>query len=258
MNNLQDYGFRGKKFQQERITPPYCQFFNENDEKYGLAITSANANAARFTPSSDWLPIKHQFRDGTDDILQVTNIPRMVVLNRSIIMMNRNQEIIPYDKTRKKDGFAPFSYVIVWFLDHNNQPLSELPFRLKCSGFAGYTFLQHYNYANNDESFCQKFLRTYKHLTQDRAINKNEIFYAHAIYCARLSRRQVESSENGQRNKAVITTNFINPTEDNFGSLIIKNQSPVSLRIQELIETTKSWLKTEIAVPQKEEATESH
>jgi hypothetical protein len=26
---------------------------------------------------------------------------------------------------------------VVWFLDNNNKPLSQLPFRLKCSGYSG-------------------------------------------------------------------------------------------------------------------------
>ncbi|MEN9518299.1 MAG: hypothetical protein RLZZ381_887 [Cyanobacteriota bacterium] len=42
-----------------------------------------------------------------------------------------------------------------------------------------------------------------------------------------------------------MTDSFLEPTESNFGSLIIKNGSGVSNKIKELIETTKSWLKIE-------------
>ena len=42
-----------------------------------------------------------------------------------------------------------------------------------------------------------------------------------------------------------MTDSFVEPNKDNFGSLIIKNGSPTSDKIKELIETTSSWLKTE-------------
>jgi hypothetical protein len=134
---------------------------------------------------------------------------------------------------------------MVWFLDDNNKPLSELPFRLKCSGFSGLTFLQHYSYYNVNDCFCKQFLTTYKSLTSDRAIDKNEVFYAHGVYQPTFARKKVTSNVNGQSSFAVMTDGFVQPTSDNFASLIIKNGGEVSIKIKQLIQTTKPWLKTE-------------
>jgi hypothetical protein len=68
-----------------------------------------------------------------------------------------------------------------------------------------------------------------------------------------LIRKKVTSSTNAQSSLAVMTDGFvlkdtashIEPTPDNFASLIIKNGSDVSIKIKQLIERTKSWLKTE-------------
>ena len=50
-----------------------------------------------------------------------------------------------------------------------------------------------------------------------------------------------------------MTDSFIEPTKDNFASLIIKNGSIVSNQIKEFIETTKPWLKTESVEPERDE-----
>ncbi|NJO98916.1 MAG: hypothetical protein HC764_25390 [Pleurocapsa sp. CRU_1_2] len=85
----------------------------------------------------------------------------------------------------------------------------------------------------------------YKSLTSDRAIEKNELFYAHAVYQPQLVRAKVTSSLNGQSNLAVLTNGFVEPNPTNFASMIIKNGSEVSDRLKDLIETTASWLQTE-------------
>jgi hypothetical protein len=169
----------------------------------------------------------------------------MVVINRSIAMMSDGAKTVPYDRKLKERDYSAFSYVVVWLLDQSNQPLSTLPFRLRCSGYAGTTLLKNYQYYNNPNSFTKKFLEVYKSLTGDRSINKNETFYAHGVYCPNLVRERVTSSYNGQSSFAVVVNNFIQPTPQNFGSLIIKNGSKVSNQIKEYQETTKSWLKGE-------------
>ncbi|MGL5833982.1 MAG: DUF5895 domain-containing protein [Waterburya sp.] len=246
MNNYQDFGFNGDEFLGELTTVPYCQFLNASSQKFGIAITPANAELAKFKIIDSWQPIEHEFSDGTNEILLVTQQPRLLILNRSKPLMSKNLETIAYSKTKfAEGGYKAFSYVVVWFLDSNNQPISELPFRLKCSGYAGLTFLKNYSYYNNPNSFCKKFLQTYKNLTADRAIDKNDIFYAHAVYQPIFTRTKATSSINGQSSFAVVTDSFLEPTEANFGSLIIKNGSEVSTKIKKLIETTKSWLKIE-------------
>lgn len=246
MNNYQDFGFNGEEFRGEIDTPPYCQFLNASNSAFGLAITPANAELAQFKPTDGWTTIDHEFADGTQETLLVTKQPRMVVINRSIAMMSDGSKTIPYDKKLRETGdYSAFSYVVVWLLDQSNQPLSTLPFRLRCSGYAGTTLLKNYQYYNNPNSFTKKFLEVYKSLTGDRSINKNETFYAHGVYCPNLVRERVTSSYNGQSSFAVVVNNFIQPTPQNFGSLIIKNGSKVSNQIKEYQETTKSWLKGE-------------
>lgn len=251
MNNYQDFGFNSNEFLGELTTIPYCQFLNASSKNYGLAITSANAELAKLKLTDGWKPIEHEFADGTNETLLVTQQPRLLILNRSQPLMIGDTQIMPYNKTQfAEGGFKAFSYAVVWFLDQNNQPISELPFRLKCSGYAGLTFLKNYSYYNNPNSFCKKFLQVYKTLTGDRAIDKNEVFYAHAVYQPILTRQKATSSINGQSSFAVMTDRFLEPNRSNFASLIVKNGSSVSNKIKELIETTKPWLETELVHPQ--------
>ena len=174
----------------------------------------------------------------------------MLFLNRSQLLMSNGTQIIPYNKAKSEEGYKAFSYAVVWFLNNNNQPISELPFRLKCSGFSGVTFLQNYSYYNRTKCFCKKFLDVYKLLTGDRAIDKNDVFYGHAVYQPQLVRQKATSSVNGQNSFTVMTNSFVQPTKDSFGELIIKNGSPVGNKIKELIKSTKSWLELELLDPQ--------
>ena len=136
-NNI-DFGFGGDEFLGETKIIPYCQFIISSTKDFGIAITSTNAELAKFELIDNWQPIEHQFSDGTNETLLITRTPRMLVLNRSRPLMANEFEIIPYDKA-KVEGYKAFSYAVVWFLDENNQPISELPFRLKCSGYSGIT-----------------------------------------------------------------------------------------------------------------------
>ncbi|HEY9768182.1 MAG TPA: DUF5895 domain-containing protein, partial [Coleofasciculaceae cyanobacterium] len=190
MSNYQDFGFNSDEFRGGITTVPYCQFLNATSQKYGIAITPSNAQLAGFKPVDSWKAIEHEFSDGTNEILLVSQQPKLLVLNRSQPLMSDGITTMPYSKVKNAaGGFKAFSYVVVWFLDNNNEPLSGLPFRLKCSGYAGLTFLKNYSYYNNPLSFSKKFLNVYKSLTGDRAIDKNEVFYAHAVYQPNLVRQ---------------------------------------------------------------------
>ena len=251
MTNYQDFGFNSEEFLGKLTNIPYCQFLNASSKNYGMAITPSNAELANFQLVDSWKPIEHEFSDGTNETLLLNNKPRLLVINRSLPLMSNEAEIIPYNKEKFQSGeYKAFSYVVVWFVDENNQPLSELPFRLKCSGYAGLTFLKNYSYYNNASSFCKKFLQVYKNLTGDRAIDKNELFYAHGVYQPTLTRQKATSTINGQSSFAVMTNSFLEPNNGNFGSLIIKNGSETSNKIKEYIETTKSWLQIESVTPE--------
>ena len=241
--NTIDFGFTSDQFNAEPTSVPYAQFLNASSTKFGLAITSTNAELAGFQLIDTWKAIEHEFADGSDEILLLSDNPRLLVLNRSRPMMSNGIETVAYDKTKfNQGGYKAFSYCVVWFLDDKNQPISELPFRLKCSGFAGFTFLQNYSYYNRTNSFCEQFLRVYQNFSGDRAGAKNSLFYAHAVYQPHLTRQQVTSSHNAQSSFAVVTNGFTEPTCDNFANLIIPNGSLTSKRIKELTETTLPWL----------------
>lgn len=79
-------------------------------------------------------------------------------------------------------------------------------------------------------------------MTNDPASEKNNIFYAHAVYQPKLVREKVTSSRNNQSSFAVVTHSFIEPTLQNFSQLIIKNNSELSVKIKEFVETTLPWL----------------
>jgi Family of unknown function (DUF5895) len=245
-NNLDfDFGFDSEEFTGSASSIPYAQFLNSSASVFGLAITKANVELADFKPSSAYKVVDHQFDDGTPETLCTTTDPRMVIINRSEpLMSNKENKTIPYDKATYQEGdWKAFSYAVIWLLDENNEPLSEMPFRLKCSGFAGITFLKNYSYYSNPDSFTKKFLAIYKQLTGDRTINKNDVFYAHAVYQIELVREKATSSFNGQSSMAVQTKSFVEPTKENFGSLIIRNGSPLSEKIKTAIKETKEWLK---------------
>ncbi len=245
MNNNLDFGFDSEEFTGSANSIPYAQFLNGSASVFGLAVTKANVELADFKPSNAYKVVDHQFDDGTPETLCITTNPRMVIINRSEpLMSNEENKTVPYDKTTYQEGgWKAFSYTVVWLLDENNEPLSEMPFRLKCSGFAGITFLKNYSYYSNPDSFTKKFLAIYRELTSDRAINKNDVFYAHAVYQIELVREKATSSFNGKSSMAVQTKGFVEPTKENFGSLIIRNGSPLSEKIKTAIEETKEWLK---------------
>ncbi|MEM6613947.1 MAG: DUF5895 domain-containing protein [Cyanobacteria bacterium P01_C01_bin.72] len=247
-SNNNNFGFDSEEYLGQLNTVPYCQFLNASSSKYGIAITSQNAELAELELIDSWSLIEHQFGDGTNETLFVTQEPKILVLNRSQPMMSNEVETIPYNKAKYTQGqgsYKAFSYLVVWFLNETNQPISNLPFRLRCSGFAGLTFLQNYDYYNCPNSFCKQFLGVYKSLTGDRAISKSNVFYAHAIYQPQFIRQRVTSGTNGQSSFAVTTESFTVPSNENFGQMIIRNGSPTSDRIKELIVSTKSWLKDE-------------
>lgn len=243
MTNTIDFGFSSTEFLGNLTTVPYCQFLNASATKFGLAITNANALNAEFELTDGWEIIKHEFDDGTQETLFVTKQPSLLILNRSKPLMQDENGTIPFDKALFSCGnYKAFSYVVCWFLDKNNRAISTLPFRLKCSGYAGTTFLKNYSYYNNPNSFSKQFLATYKTLTNDPASEKNNIFYAHAVYQPKLVREKVTSSRNHQSSFAILTNSFTEPTLQNFGQLIIKNGSELSVKIKEFVETTLPWL----------------
>lgn len=259
MNQALDFGFGGDEFKSDAKVIPYAQFLNGSSTIYGFAITQANAEMTGFEPTPDWEFIDYEFVNGDLDKLYITKSPRVLCINRSRPLMQSkdpgNSKIMPYEKEIfNADEYKAFSYMVIWPVDANNQLLSESPLRLKCSGYAGISFLKNFDYYNNNDSFCRNFLQTYKNLTSDRAINKNDVFYAHGVYQPNLVRQKVTSSYNGQSSFAVVADSFLVPDTSNFASLIVRNGSDVSDRIKQQIEDTKSWV--DISEPEEPTADE--
>jgi hypothetical protein len=239
-----DFGFNSEEFEGEVVSVPYAQFLNGSDTVFGLAISKSNAELAEFSGEGYQL-IDHRFTDGTEVQMYICQTPRMVIINRSEPLMSNESETIPYDKIKYQEGdWKAFSYIVFWPVNAKNQPLSQMPFRIRCSGFAGITFLKNYSYYSNPDSFVRKFLAIYKALTGDRQIEKNEVFYAHAVYQIGLIREMAKSTHNNKSSMAVKTDSFLEPTKENFASLIIRNGSEFSDQIKSAIEETKAWLKT--------------
>ena len=46
MDNQLDFGFSSEEFLGDLTTVPYCQFLNAGSQKFGLAVTSSNAELA--------------------------------------------------------------------------------------------------------------------------------------------------------------------------------------------------------------------
>ncbi len=89
MNNSSiDFGFDTDEFVGEITTVPYSQFLNASSKNYGLAITSANAELAKFELTDGWEPVEHEFSDSSNETLLVTKQPRLLVLNRSQPLMS--------------------------------------------------------------------------------------------------------------------------------------------------------------------------
>ncbi len=200
------------------------------------------AEAAGFTPDDSWEIVPYQFHNGKEETLFIGQTPRLVILNRSGPLMSKDGEVIKYDVSKKGLGWKSFSYAIVFFLDENNQLLSQIPFRLKCTGQAGFSFIKHYSYYENSNNFTQQFLKIYQQLTGDRH-PKNQLFFSHAVYVPKMVKGMAVSRNNGQSSPACLTEGFLEPTLENFTSLIIRNGSEVSSQIKDAIESTKNWIK---------------
>ena len=244
-----DFGFNTTDYDSTAIRVPYAQFLNNSTKNSGLAITSQNVEMINLDVEKaltcGWQSVDHEFSDGTVDTLLFIKNPKMVIINKSTTYMANDQETIEFDKDkyRSGDGYKAFTYLIILLLDDDNNPLADSPVRLKCSGISGLTFNQHYSYWNKSDSFCNTLLAAYKEVTGDRAINKNEVFYAHGVYQPLLERKKVSSSNDASlSSNTVVTVDYATPDKTNLGKFIIKNGSPVSDRIKEFMETTKDWI----------------
>ncbi len=240
-----DFGFNSSEFESEREIIPIAQFLNPvRTSNWGIAIKINLATAANFNADDSWKIVKHQFSDGKNETLLLCQSPRLVVLHRSGALMSKDEEIIKYDASKQGTAWKSFSYAIVFFLDKNNQPLSQIPLRLKCVGQAGISFIKHYNHYNNSQSFTQKFFQVYQELTGD-CTPKNQVFFSHAVYVPNLVKGLAKSRSSELCSPACLTEGFLEPTTDNFTSLIIKNGSPVSTQIKQARADTEHWISLE-------------
>lgn len=225
-------------------TPPYCQFIRGSTHKFGLGIDLLNAQKAGFKANRAWRQTTHEFGSGNEEQIFLTRQPRMLVLNRSVTMMSDNgRDIYLYDHEHCR-GYKAFSYWIVWFVDANNQPLSRLPFRLKCTGYQGTSLIKLYDHPQEENTFCDRFLEIYRSLARNPQVNDEALLLAHAVYQPNLVRELRASRINSQnKSMTVQAKDFVVPTRENFGSLLIKNGSTLSQWIVKFMMDTKPWLR---------------
>lgn len=116
---------------------PYAQFLNPiKHTLFGIGIKKDQGDLAQFTPDQSWKLETAMIGDNQQEIYYCTT-PRLLILAQSDVMMSNGYEIIKYDRTQKEEGFSPLSYMVFWPVDKDNNPLSNLPFRIKTSSMAG-------------------------------------------------------------------------------------------------------------------------
>ena len=248
MNKTQDYGFNSDEFLGTLAHIPYAQFLNASNSTYGLAVTQPNAEASDLNIDKEyWRYHEHEFSNSEKVNTFIAIKPRVLILHRSNPFYKTvDDNIYKYNPSLKKvkEGKA-FSYLVVWFLDKNNNPLSKMPFRLLCKGYSGISFIKQYDYHDNSKSFCRQLLNVYKKATGDQKQELNEIFYAHAVYEPLLERKKVTSSYVNQSSYAVVTTSFDQPTIETLPNILIKYGTNMSQRILEARLLSKNWLNIE-------------
>ncbi len=263
-----DFGFNSEEFKGSIETIPYAQFINPvRSSNWGIGIKTDIAEMADFNIIKGWDIVEHEFDDGNKTNLIISQSPRVLVLHRSPALMASGKIVKPYnrefyteanEKARNDDEkWKAFSYLVVFFVDENNNLLSETPFRLRCSGQAGASFTKNYSNWNNQQSFCYTFLKVYQQLTGDRTA-KNQLFYSHCVYVPTLAKDKAVHGITGKSSWACLTKGFLEPTEKNIKSLIILNNSETSQKIKESIELSKDWFRLNpVEVEQTSEETPS-
>ena len=249
-NNF-DLGFATEEFRGTQQIIPYAQFLNPyKSPSWGIAIKKNQAEIAGFVPDRTWIKTEHKFK-GSDqtETLYLSQEPRLLFLNRSrLVKSSPEGKISLYnhatDYNLSKD-WKKFSYAVVWFVGEEKTPLSDLPFRLRISGQAGMSFINHYRKNNGAGCFCDEFFKLYKELNPaDRDNAKNDLFWAHAIYVPKLAEKEAKSKLTGESSEVCMTVGFLKPTKNNFLDLIIskKANQELSDRILEQVERTKGWV----------------
>jgi len=226
---------------------PYAQFINPSgpdSEVWGIGIKKGSADLAGFKPDENWQLISHQFGESAySEELYISSTPRVIVLNQGkLLMQSKNGgKYFEFDPDlREKGGFEKvFSYVVIWFVGENNEPLSDKPFRLRCSGKPGGSFRQNF-YSGNPKCFAKMFLNLYQDLSEDKT-PKNWLFFAHTIYQPKIEIEEI-TLQNKSKVYVATTKSFVEPSLDNFVDIAIANGCDLSMKIREAMATSESWL----------------
>lgn len=248
MNNYLDFGFNSDEFLGKLNYIPYAQFMNASKDNYGLAITETNAQITDLNIDDQYFRLcQHEFTNSDKANIFIAIRPRILVLHRSQpYYRGEDDNVYKYSALIKKSlpGKA-FSYVVIWLLDKENKPLSKMPLRLLCKGYAGLSFNRQFDYYDNKQSFCTQLLSVYKQATNDQKQQLNNMFYAHAVYEPLFERKKVTSQEVNQSSYAVVTTSFEQPTLQNIKNILIPYNSEVSKLIQSAMELSSDWINLE-------------
>jgi len=226
------FGFENEATVESSIIP-VAQFFNPSySNNMGLGITEENAQKANFKPDETFELVDHVF-GGSDTPTKVylTKTPRLLVLTRQKgLFMQRNEEKAPLEKfdskVFKKPEYKAWGYRSILFIDKNNQPLSEIPFRLKLGGCAGQSFRHNFDYGGN---FCDGptlFAYLFSEFKkQTKRVQEPVSFRSHMIFEPIFEKKKVGDK---QKNWACVTTGYKKyPLQE---GLISRDEKIVSLR----------------------------
>lgn len=138
------FSYQGTGLEDNISIVPFAQILNPVKHPFvGMGIKKDQADLAGFKPVKGWELNKIMMGDDQQECYICTS-PRLIILSRSELLMVRESEIIKYDATRKEEGFKALSYAVVMFLDEKNNPISDLPFRVKTTKTAGKSFRDNY------------------------------------------------------------------------------------------------------------------
>lgn len=139
------FSYQGTGLEDNISIVPYAQILNPIKHSFiGIGIKKDQAELAGFKPSKGWELNKLMIGEDQQECYTCAS-PRLIILSRSELLMSRESEIIKYDPLKKDEGFKALSYIVVMFLDEKNNPISDLPFRLKTSSMAGKSLRDNYS-----------------------------------------------------------------------------------------------------------------
>lgn len=131
--------FDSAAYANQRQALPYLQLLNQQDpDQSSFFITSENAAAVNFTPTSDWLPHTATFQNGTTAEGYRSLLARFLILHQSPLLMfgrESGEFIGRYRKAQyKRSSMMLKRRYLVYLVSQDKRLLHELPLLLTAKG----------------------------------------------------------------------------------------------------------------------------